>query len=88
MQANSLTRRCFLDQPLLRHRDGAADAADGTVITYLKRRFVPPPENFSQLAEHRVVSATAWTILLRTTSVIRSSTGAFAMPMALCGRPN
>jgi hypothetical protein len=31
-------------------------AIDGTVITYLKRRFVPPPESFSLLAEHLVVA--------------------------------
>ena len=31
-------------------------APDGTVITYLKRRFVPPQENFATLAEHQVVS--------------------------------
>jgi hypothetical protein len=29
---------------------------DGSTITYLKRRFVPPPENFSLLTEHLVVS--------------------------------
>jgi hypothetical protein len=26
--------------------------ADGTEITYLQRRFVPPPENFALLQEH------------------------------------
>jgi hypothetical protein len=26
--------------------------ADGTEVTYLKRRFVPPPENFALLQEH------------------------------------
>ncbi|KAA0068663.1 LysM domain-containing protein [Rhodanobacter sp. T12-5] len=29
--------------------------ADGTPVTYLKRRFVPPPENFALLQWHRVV---------------------------------
>jgi hypothetical protein len=29
--------------------------ADGTVVTYLKRRFVPPPENLALLQWHRVV---------------------------------
>lgn len=29
---------------------------DGTVIAYLKRRFVPPPENFATLQEHNVSS--------------------------------
>ncbi len=27
---------------------------DGTEVTYLKRRFVPPPENFALLQEHTV----------------------------------
>jgi hypothetical protein len=31
------------------------ETKDGRVITYLKRRFVPPPENFSLLQEHVVV---------------------------------
>lgn len=30
-------------------------AADGRTIAYLRRRFVPPPENFATLQEHRVV---------------------------------
>lgn len=29
-------------------------APDGRVVTYLSRRFVPPPERFSPLREHRV----------------------------------
>ena len=28
---------------------------DGTVITYVRRRFVPPPERFATLTEHSVV---------------------------------
>ena len=28
---------------------------DGTVVTYVRRRFVPPPEKFALLTEHRVV---------------------------------
>jgi len=27
---------------------------DGTVVTYLRRRFVPQPENFATIGEHRV----------------------------------
>jgi hypothetical protein len=27
----------------------------GKTVTYLKRRFLPPPENFATLSEHRVV---------------------------------
>jgi hypothetical protein len=30
------------------------ERADGTVVTYLRRRFVPPPERFALLQEHRV----------------------------------
>lgn len=29
--------------------------ADGTPVTYLKRRFVPPPENFALLQWHTVL---------------------------------
>lgn len=29
--------------------------ADGTMVTYLKRRFVPAPENFALLQWHRVM---------------------------------
>jgi len=29
--------------------------ADGEVVAYLRRRFVPPPERFAALGEHRVV---------------------------------
>jgi hypothetical protein len=31
------------------------ETRDGRVITYLRRRFVPPPESFSLLQEHVVV---------------------------------
>ena len=57
MQANALTAPLF--PPTSRYYGIAAIqvvAADGTVISYLKRRFVPPPENFSALGEHLVVS--------------------------------
>jgi nucleoid-associated protein YgaU len=30
--------------------------ADGTMIAYVRRRFVPPPERFSLLVEHRIVA--------------------------------
>jgi hypothetical protein len=57
MQANGLTTPLF---PPTSRYCGIASAQmttpDGTVITYLKRRFVPPPENFATLAEHLVVS--------------------------------
>ncbi|TBW13006.1 LysM domain-containing protein [Azotobacter chroococcum subsp. isscasi] len=29
---------------------------DGTTVAYLKRRFVPPPENFALLQEHMVAA--------------------------------
>ncbi len=57
MQANALATPLF--PPTSRYYGIASaqtTATDGTVITYLKRRFVPPPENFSLLAEHLVVS--------------------------------
>lgn len=58
MQANALTTPLY---PTTSRYYGIATAqqtaVDGTVITYLKRRFVPPPENFSLLAEHLVVAA-------------------------------
>jgi hypothetical protein len=57
MQANALATPLF--PPTSRYYGIATaqlTAPDGTVITYLKRRFVPPPENFSTLAEHLVVS--------------------------------
>jgi hypothetical protein len=30
-------------------------AADGRTTAYLRRRFVPPPENFATLQQHRVI---------------------------------
>lgn len=57
MQANGLTAPLY--PPTSRYY-GIASAQltrpDGSVVTYLKRRFVPPPENFATLAEHQVVS--------------------------------
>lgn len=56
MQANSLVSPAF--PPESRYH-GIATAAviqpDGSTITYVRRRFVPPPEDFSLLQEHRVV---------------------------------
>ena len=57
MQANALTAPLY--PPTSRYYGIASaqlTAADGTVITFLKRRFVPPAENFSLLGEHLVVS--------------------------------
>ena len=57
MQANGLTAPLY--PPTSRYY-GIASAQltgpDGSVVTYLKRRFVPPPEHFATLAEHQVVS--------------------------------
>lgn len=55
MQANSLVAPIY--PPESRYHGIAAvqlTQPDGTAIAYLKRRFVPPPENFSQLQEHMV----------------------------------
>jgi phage tail protein X len=56
MQANSLTTPFF--PPDSRYYGLAAaqyTQPDGTVVAYVKRRLVPPPENFSLLHEHTVV---------------------------------
>lgn len=57
MQANSLVAPLF--PPESRYHGIAAVQStqpDGTAISYLKRRFVPPPENFSLLLEHMVTA--------------------------------
>ena len=57
MQANSLVTPLF--PPESRYHGIAAVQSiqpDGTVVAYLKRRFVPPPENFSLLQEHMVTA--------------------------------
>ena len=57
MQANGLTAPLF--PPTSRYY-GIASAQlanpGGSMVSYLKRRFVPPRENFATLAEHQVVS--------------------------------
>jgi hypothetical protein len=55
MQANSLVAPLF--PPESRYYGIAATQraqADGTSITYLQRRFVPQPDNFSQVQAHIV----------------------------------
>jgi len=55
MQANALVAPVF--PPESRYHGIPAvqlTQPDGTVIAYVKRRFVPPPENFALLQEHRV----------------------------------
>jgi len=59
---------------------------DGTVISYLTRRFVPPPERFAMLKQHVVRRATGSTTWPPNTSTTRCSGGAWPMPTARCGR--
>ena len=57
LQANALTTPLF--PPTSRYYGVAAaqmTLPDGTTIVYLRRRFVPPPENFALLQEHVVAS--------------------------------
>ena len=59
MQANSLVAPLF--PPESRYHGIAAvqvTQADGTAIAYLKRRFVPPPENFSLLLDMQIIVGT------------------------------
>lgn len=55
MQANALVAPVY--PPESRYHAIATTQftqSDGSVVVYLKRRFVPPPEDFSLLQEHRV----------------------------------
>ena len=57
MQANALVTPLF--PPTSRYHGIAAaqlTLPDGTTIAYLRRRFVPPPENFALLQEHIVAA--------------------------------
>jgi nucleoid-associated protein YgaU len=57
LQANALVTPLF--PPTSRYHGIAAaqlTLPDGTVIAYLRRRFVPPPENFTVLQEHVVTA--------------------------------
>lgn len=57
MQSHGLSTQLF--EPGSRYH-GIAGAqitrADGEVVPFVKRRFLPPPERFSTLSEHRVAS--------------------------------
>lgn len=57
LQANALVTPLF---PATSRYHGIAAAQlvrpDGTTVAYLKRRFVPPPENFALLQEHTVAA--------------------------------
>src|SRR5262245_29056175 len=57
LEANALVTPLF--PPTSRYHGIAAgqlELPDGRVIAYVKRRFVPPPEDFALLSEHRVVA--------------------------------
>jgi hypothetical protein len=57
LQANALTAPLF--PPTSRYYGVAAaqmSLPDGTTVVYLRRRFLPPPENFALLQEHVVAA--------------------------------
>ena len=57
LQANALVTPLY--PPTSRYHGIAAaqlTLPDGTTIAYLRRRFVPPPENFALLQEHVVAA--------------------------------
>ncbi len=55
MQANALSSPAFSPDSRYHGLDTAQwTRADGVTITYVRRRFVPPPEDFATLQEHRV----------------------------------
>lgn len=55
MQANALTAPAFSPDSRYHGLDIAQwIRPDGVEISYVRRRFVPPPENFATLKEHRV----------------------------------
>ena len=55
MQANALSSPAFSPDSRYHGLDTTQwRRADGVTITYVRRRFVPPPENFATLQEHRV----------------------------------
>jgi hypothetical protein len=57
LQANGLVTPLY---PATSRYHGLASAQmtapDGSTLTYLRRRFVPPPEHFATLTEHLVMS--------------------------------
>lgn len=56
LQAQALTTPAFAQDSRYHGLDIAQwDRADGKPVPYVRRRFVPPPENFATLQEHRVV---------------------------------
>ena len=56
MQANSLSPSAFAPGSRYHGLDTAQWVqADGELITYVRRRFIPAPENFATIQEHQVV---------------------------------
>jgi hypothetical protein len=56
-QANALVAPLF--PPTSRYHGLAAaqwESSDGTMVVYVRRRFLPPPERFTLLSEHRVTA--------------------------------
>lgn len=57
LQAQALTTPAFAQDSRYHGLDIARwTRPDGTEVPYVRRRFVPPPENFGTLQEHRVVA--------------------------------
>ena len=55
MQANALTAPAFPPGSRYHGLDTAQwTRANGEAVSYVRRRFVPPPESFATLSEHRV----------------------------------
>jgi hypothetical protein len=57
MQAQALTAPAFAQDSRYHGLDVAQwTRADGTPVPYVRRRFIPPPERFGTLQEHRVAA--------------------------------
>lgn len=55
MQANALTAPAFAPDSRYHGLDTAQwTRPDGELVSYVRRRFIPPPENFATLHTHRV----------------------------------
>lgn len=55
LQANALTAPAFAPDSRYHGLDTTQwTAPDGTPVTYVRRRFIPPPERFATLREHVV----------------------------------
>ena len=58
MQANALTTPAFVPGSRYHGLDTAQwTRPDGEQVTYVRRRFIPPPENFNLLSEYRVAES-------------------------------